>query len=126
MTMTVEKVAIRALIRLLLETHSERDVAALMQCTVSGREVTFGQIHRQRRNMLAKGAEARRKRARAAVIDVPNPVVADVAPRSANAAPETFESQMARIAAGARLIAAPDLRAVGPSHTLGGVASGML
>ena len=44
----------------------------------------------------------------------------------AKAAPETFESQMARIAAGAAVMAAPDFRTAGPAHTLGGVASGMI
>ena len=37
-----------------------------------------------------------------------------------------FERQMARIAAGAQLVAAPDTRTGGPAYTLGGISSGML
>jgi len=37
-----------------------------------------------------------------------------------------FEHQMARIAAGAQLVAAPDFRTGGPEFTLGGIATGML
>jgi len=37
-----------------------------------------------------------------------------------------FERQMARIAAGAPLVAAPDTRTGGPAYTLGGISSGML
>jgi hypothetical protein len=116
----VEGAAIRALIRLLLETHNQKDVLAMMQCTVSGREVTHGQVRRQRRNMLAKGAIPRRIRKRPAVIEVAPPPA-----KSKREGPESFESQMARIAAGARIMAAPDFRTSGPAYTLGGVASGM-
>lgn len=48
------------------------------------------------------------------------------AKRRAKAEPDTFERQMARIAAGAAVMDAPDFRTAGPAHTLGGVASGML
>ncbi|KHA63420.1 hypothetical protein [Sphingomonas sp. Ant20] len=37
-----------------------------------------------------------------------------------------FERQMARIAGGAQLVAAPDTRTGGPAYTLGGISSGML
>lgn len=37
-----------------------------------------------------------------------------------------FERQMARIRAGAQLLAAPDFRTGGPEFTLGGIATGML
>ncbi len=37
-----------------------------------------------------------------------------------------FERQMARIFAGAQLVAAPDFRTGGPEYTLGGISSGML
>jgi hypothetical protein len=46
--------------------------------------------------------------------------------RRAKAQPDTFERQMARIANGAQLIAAPDFRTGGPEYTLGGISSGML
>ena len=111
----------------------------MMQCSVSGREVTHGQVRRQRRNLLAAGATRRRKNVSlmhlrdepapepvAAAESEPMPVPAAPVVRRPPAPPETFESQMARIAAGARLIAAPDFRTTGPAYTLGGVASGML
>lgn len=135
----LEAAAIRGLIRLLLATHSQKDVLAMMQCTVSGREVTHGTVRRQRRNMIADGAPLRRtnesrKHLRDAppsdamvhhIVEAP-PVAAPVTARRSVIIPETFESQMARIAAGARLMPAPDFRTTGPSYTLGGVASGML
>ena len=134
-----EAAAIRGLIRLLLATHSQKDVLAMMQCTVSGREVTLGTVRRQRRNMIADGAPLRRTNASRkhlrdappsdAMVHHPAPVSAlpaPVAPRRSATIPETFESQMARIAADARLMPAPDFRTTGPSYTLGGVASGML
>lgn len=37
-----------------------------------------------------------------------------------------FERDMARLAAGAQLVSAPDFRTAGPAFTLGGIASGML
>ncbi len=37
-----------------------------------------------------------------------------------------FERQMARIAAGAQLVDAPDTRRSGPSYTLGGISTGMI
>ena len=37
-----------------------------------------------------------------------------------------FEQQMARIAAGAKLVDAPDLRTGGPEYTLGGISTGMI
>lgn len=133
-----EAAAIRGLIRMLLANHSQKDVLAMMQCTVSGREVTHGQVRRQRRNMIADGAPLRRTNAsRKHLRDAPpadavvhHPVttpapVAPPAPRRSATVPETFESQMARIAAGARIMAAPDFRTAGPSYTLGGVSSGM-
>jgi hypothetical protein len=46
--------------------------------------------------------------------------------RRAKAEPDTFERQLARIAAGAAVMAAPDFRTAGPACTLGGVASGMI
>lgn len=87
----------------------------MMQRTVSGRDVTLRQVERIRTKMLAKGAPRRRVTANAP------PVKPYVDPN----APETFESQMARIAAGARIMAAPDFRTSGPAYTLGGVSSGM-
>lgn len=135
------RAATRALVWMLLETHSQKDVHAMMQRTVSGAPFTVGQVRAIRKRMLEKGAIARPKNvplphvrdeppvaAAVPAIAAPQPVA--VAPaavvRRPPAPPETFESQMARIAAGARLIAAPDFRTCGPSYTLGGVASGML
>jgi hypothetical protein len=43
--------------------------------------------------------------------------------RRAKARPDTFERQMARIAAGAAVMDAPDFRTAGPQFTLGGIAS---
>ena len=106
----------RALIRLLLETHGQSDVFAMMQRTLSGRTVTFRQVRRVREKMLSEGAVHRR---------APLPPVVEVPAIDPNA-PESFESQLARIAAGAHLMPAPDFRTCGPSYTLGGVASGML
>lgn len=37
-----------------------------------------------------------------------------------------FERQLARIAEGARIVAAPDLRTGGPEYTLGGISTGMI
>jgi hypothetical protein len=135
----------RALIWMLLETHSQNDVHAMMQRTLSGGGITLEQVRAVRKAMLKKGAAARPTNVSLAhlrdepaepepvdvIVDSPAPLPAlpaQPAPsvRRPPAPPETFESQMARIAAGARLIAAPDFRTCGPDYTLGGVASGML
>lgn len=124
----------RALVRMLLETHTRADVFHMMQRTVSGTWVSLGVVKTIRREMLAEGAQRRKTNiARPHLREepaAPEPIAAVVEPapvvRRPTRPPESFESQMARIAAGARLIAAPDLRTTGPAYTLGGVASGML
>ena len=132
----------KLLIQALLEQHSQKDVHAMMQRTLSGAAVTLEQVRTVRRNMLRQGAATRPKNVSLAHLQevMPAPeLVADPvepqpvaivlpgpAPRPAARPPETFESQMARIAAGARLIDAPDFRTPPPAYTLGGVASASL
>lgn len=145
---TQEVEATRALIRLLLETHTRQDVYFMMQRTVSGVPVSLGMVKTVRRKMLEAGAqvcktniarphlreEPTAPEPAAVAVDVAVFVETDRPPAPAPAPdkryptkpPESFKSQMARIAAGARLVAAPDFRTTGPSYTLGGVASGML
>lgn len=137
---TPEVEATRALIALLLETHTRQDVYFMMQRTVSGVPVSLGMVKTVRRKMIAAGAQRCKPNiARPHLRDEPpvrEPVVAVVAPMPSTPAPvpdkrypakppESFKSQMARIAAGARLVPAPDFRTPAPSHTLGGVSSGM-
>lgn len=131
----------RALIWMLLETHSQKDVHAMMQRTLSGGVITIEQVRAVRKRMLKDGLSPRPKNVSLAhlreepapepvdvVVGTPAPLPAPPAPivRRPSAPPETFESQLARIAAGAGLIAAPDFRTPPPAFTLGGVASGSL
>ena len=48
------------------------------------------------------------------------------AEREAARRPRTFEEQLARVAAGAKLVSKPDLRRAAPDMTLGGIATGAL
>lgn len=135
---TPEVEATRALIALLLETHTRQDVYFMMQRTVSGVPVTLGMVKTVRRKMIAAGAQRCKPNiARPHLREepaAPEPVAVVVAPpppapaiekRHPIKPPESFKSQMARLAAGARLVPAPDLRTAAPSYTLGGVSSGM-
>jgi len=128
-----------ALVRSLLDKHSIKDVHALMQRCVSGVSPTLEQIRNVRRKMLEEGAPKRPKNVsllhiRDEPVEIepvefvpkPEPIVVFVAPRQPPKEPETFESQLARISAGARLIAAPDFRTGGPAYTLGGIGSALL
>ncbi|TCP91870.1 hypothetical protein C8J42_103562 [Sphingomonas sp. PP-CE-1A-559] len=125
--------ATRALIRMLLETHTRADVFHMMQRTVSGTWVSLGVVKTIRREMIAAGARrCKTNIARPHLREepaAPEPVAPVVEPalvvRRPALPPESFESQMARIAAGARLVPAPDFRTAGPSYTLGGVSSGI-
>lgn len=65
----------------------------------------------------ARRAEYERARQQVGAPEARRIIEADLTP---------FERQMARIAAGAQLVAAPDLRTGGPEFTLGGIATGML
>jgi hypothetical protein len=137
---TPEVEATRALIALLLKTHTRQDVYFIMQRTVSGVPVSHGMVKTVRRKMIAAGAERCKPNiARPHLREepaAPEPVVVVVAPtpeapvpapdkRYPAKPPESFKSQMARIAAGACLVPAPDFRTAAPSYTLGGVSSGM-
>jgi len=137
---TPEVEATRALIALLLETHTRQDVYFMVQRTVSGVPVTLGMVKTVRRKMIAAGAQ--RCKPNIALPHLreepaaPEPVAVVAEPSPAAQAPateksyptkppESFKSQMARIAAGARLVPAPDFRTAAPPYTLGGVSSGM-
>jgi len=135
---TAAEAATRALIRLLLETHTRNDVYFLMQRTVSSVPVTLGMVKTVRRKMIAAGAQRCKPniarphlREEPAALEPVTVVVEPPAPapepekRHPTPPPESFMSQMARIAAGARLVPAPDFRTAAPSYTLGGVSSGM-
>ena len=137
---TAAEAATRALIRLLLETHTRQDVYFMMQRTGSGVPVTLGMVKTVRRKMIAAGAQRCKPNiARPHLREEPaaaEPVAAMAEPRPESQAPapskrhptkppESFKSQMARIAAGARLVPAPNFRTAAPSYTLGGVSSGM-
>ena len=137
---TVAEAATRALIRLLLETHTRQDVYFMMQRTVAGVPVTLGMVKTVRRKMLAAGAQrCKPNMARphlreepaapepVAVVAEPRPAAQPPAPAKSHPTklPESFKSQMARIAAGAHLVPAPYFRTATPSYTLGGVSSGM-
>ena len=135
------KTARHRLIWILLETFSQKDVHAMLQRSISGEPITLEQVQHIRKAMLRKGVDTRPKNISLAHLhDAPIEVAAPVEPeaiiepmpiavapkRFPWPEPESFESQMARLRAGARLISAPDFRTPPPAFTLGGVGSASL
>ncbi len=103
---------------LMKRANASRTRTALAWCPQAYRDLNAALIRKgvrlaERKVMVADAIAADERRAtvaEAARIDAMTP----------------FERDMARIAAGAQLVAAPDLRTAGPAFTLGGIASGML
>jgi len=129
------------LIWILLETFSQKDVHSMLQRSISGAPVTLEQIRSIRKTMLRKGSDKRPKNVSLSHLhkEVGPIDVAAVAETTAQIEtavssssrfpwpePESFESQMARLNAGARLLPAPDFRTPDPAFTLGGVGSNSL
>ncbi len=117
----------RALVASLVQHHSAKATLLLMQNSLSGATVSMSFIKRAREGYLASlrvppappPPIVRRpvvKRRIAAPVPKPKP------PR----APLTFEEKLARVAAGAKLVAVPQFRKPDPNFTLGGVASASL
>jgi len=135
------KAARHRLIWILLETFSQKDVHAMLQRSISGEPITLEQVQHIRKAMLRKGVDTRPKNVSLAhlhntEVEEPAPVVAEVAIEPEPVAapskrfpwpePESFESQMARLRGGARLVSTPNLRTPPPAFTLGGVGSALL
>jgi hypothetical protein len=137
-------VARRRLVWLLLETFGVNDVHAMIHRTLSGSDMTLEQVRSIRRSMRRKGFDKKAKPSLAhlhtapIIIGAPEPIerepysqpepttIVQIRKRVQCPIPESFESQMARLRAGARLVCTPDFRTPPPAFTLGGVGSASL
>ncbi|RYY07854.1 MAG: hypothetical protein EON55_21040 [Alphaproteobacteria bacterium] len=134
----------RRLVWLLLETFGVNDVHAMLHRSLSGSDMTLEQVRSIRRTMRRKGfdkkpkpslvhlhtapiivGDAEQPKCQPCLQPEPTPVV-QVREHAQCPIPESFESQMARLRAGARLVSTPDFRTPPPAFTLGGVGSASL
>jgi hypothetical protein len=111
----------RALMSELLVHHSIKTTYLLLNMTLSGVPVSKAQVRNARQSSLREQRAARSDDVARVPAAIPVPP-APAKPRG----PLTFEEQMARVAAGARLVEVPRFSRPAPDYTLGGVASGML
>lgn len=115
--------ATAALMRALLIDHSIKATFLLLNMSLSGVAVTRAQVKNARNSALRDARDARADDAARAPAAAQPPAPAPVPqPRR----PLSFDEQMARVKAGARLVAKPSFSKPLPDVTLGGVASGML
>ncbi len=115
--------ATRALAEALVQHHSANATLAMMRRSLSGQAPSLSYIKRLRKKWVgvdqAPATAAPPAPPRTAKIAAPQ---LSKPPR----APLTFDQQLARVAAGARLVAVPQFRRPDPDFTLGGVASASL
>ncbi|PTQ64497.1 hypothetical protein C8J45_103347 [Sphingomonas sp. PP-CE-3G-477] len=141
---TLAIAARRRLVWLLLETFGVNDVHAMLHRSLSGSDMTLEQVRSIRRTMRRKGFDKKPKPSLGHLHTTPiivgdaeqpkrepgpQPEPKPIAPTVGRAqcpVPESFESQMARLRAGARLVCTPDFRTPPPAFTLGGVGSASL
>lgn len=123
----------RALMMALLIDHTVKTTWLLLNMSVSGVPVSRAQVKNARHSFLRSQRESAaddgdRFAASALVAPAsePGPPIQIVTTKAAPRRPLSFAEQMARVAAGARLVTVPDTRPAAYNFTLGGVASGMI